>query len=142
MCEKCYWIRSKKFKHLEELMDDTRSRAVAVCCAWAERDSNFTATTMAEIALGVIAVEDFSGDCYALFDVDLWRFDDKSVAICKCPILQLYKLDVLAEMEVPGEITNISEMLVFAKARLVSTGRRFGRSPWYGEPRYFPHLRY
>jgi hypothetical protein len=99
----------------------------------------FRASRTAELAPGVVAVEDVSGECDALFDRSRWKYAiPQQWAIresrCGSSLLDDMNLGLLPGAGATRTIRTIEKMASFAKNHL-SAKTGYG---WYETPRFFP----
>lgn len=97
----------------------------------------YTPVRMAELAEGIIAVEDKSGECDALFDKNKWGFSDPELwgvdPEDENSTLNALGLDILEGFGRSPKVRSINSMFIFAKAEL---SPKEGQK-WHEEPKYF-----
>jgi len=100
-------------------MQNTRR---SVANHYAMLGDQFAPKRMAELAPGVIAVEDASGECDALFDSDRWTFNAPEIweypVAEESPLLRAAGLKILPGLGRFPEVNTIDEMVLFAKEQL------------------------
>lgn len=96
-------------------------------------------TKMAELAPGVVAVEDDSGECDVFFELDRWEFvypevwkRQKGEKIHKT--LKKGRLEVLPGMGTSNRVTTIGKALAFAQSQL---SPKDNETRWYDAPEVF-----
>jgi len=117
-------------------MDDTRERVIAHYREMAEQMPQYMPIRMAELAPGIIAVEDASGECDTLFDVDGWKFRTPEIwggQGPKSPTLGKRNLNVLEGLGRRPPVSNIRTMVGFAKDHIVPKNG----GAWHEEPMEF-----
>ncbi len=115
-------------------MDETRNNVVDHYRVLARREPEYYPVRMAELAPGVIAVEDKAGECDALFDIARWQFTrpelwEPTGSASESPILANRRLKVLSGLGRLPQVSTIEDMVAFAKTNL---------SPcWHDTPQFF-----
>ena len=87
---------------------------------------------MAELAPGVIAVEDTVGECEALFDIKLWAFKDPKMQHNGNHLANNFGLDVYESMGKEPHISTIKQMADFLKLHISPKGKQM----WHKKPRF------
>lgn len=93
----------------------------------------YAPTRMAELAPGVIAVEDASGECDALFDIEGWGFRNPELwggQEPRSPTLGGRNLNVLEGLGRSSRVSNIGAMVGFARDHIVPKNG----GVWHNEP--------
>lgn len=104
----------------------------------ARKQPRYSPTRMAELAPGVIAVEDQSGECDALFDVERWQFTnpqlwERGSGVTPSPLLKEAGLEVLEGVGRAPQVSTIEAMVGFARSHLSSKGKE----AWHSAPQFF-----
>ena len=118
-------------------MDATRSKVIRHYIIMSICMPQFAPHRMAELAPGVVAVEDLAGECDVFFDAARWVFknptfwepDYRSVS----QSLQTSGLKILEGLSRIPQITTIEEMSCFAQQHIVSTSQE----KWHASPIFF-----
>ena len=94
-------------------------------------------TSMAELAPGVVAVEDESGECDAFFDTNEWKYSNPIVwedaKKSEGYLFLTYGMKVLEGLGTVPKISSIIQMMGFAKTHISPTGVQ----TWHKEPIFF-----
>ena len=118
-------------------MDEMRQKAIKHYEKMACRQSQYTPTRMAELAPGVVAVEDESGECDALFDVERWEFTNPQLWAqdpeSESPLLKNSSLNVLEGVGRAPQVSTIEAMVSFARRHLSPKGKEM----WHKTPQFF-----
>lgn len=98
----------------------------------AVRMPQYAPTRMAELAPGVVAVEDESGECDALFDTERCKFARPELWRDDIPaMLNGTGLNVLESASCSSPIRTVEAMVGFARDHLVPA------VAWHEEPKFF-----
>ena len=118
-------------------MDEIRQKAVKHYEELARRQPQYSPTRMAELAPGVVAVEDQSGECDALFDVERWQFANPQLwerdPGSENPLLKKTGLKVLEGVGRAPQVSTIEAMVGFARSHLSPKGKEV----WHNAPQFF-----
>src|SRR3990167_375004 len=78
-----------------------------------QRSSKYAPVKMAELAPGVVAVKDISGECDTLFDTDEWRFTHPEIWDSEnlLPSLKKVGIGVLEGLGQTPRVSSIEEMV-------------------------------
>ena len=119
-------------------MDLTREKVINHYNRMTKENPKFSPKKMAELAIGVVAVEDNSGECAALFDRNLWEFTmpeiwEKSIKNNDTPLSKDVKLGVLEGLGGMPTVRTIKNMVNFAKEHLSSKENQ----AWHDAPEPF-----
>ena len=115
-------------------MDTIRPRVIQHYRELARRAPQYTPVRMAELAKGVVEVEDKAGECDALFNKALWRYTMPE--IWEGPEQEMLDSLNLAALEGAGTapvVCTIEDMVAFAKRHLSPKGAH----SWYDAPQFF-----
>jgi hypothetical protein len=88
---------------------------------------------MAELAPGVIAIEDEAGECDVMFNTEEWAFRYPDIWGDQKPMLKGDNMSVLEGVACSRPIMTIEEMVVFAKRHLIPTRSAM----WHPKPQFF-----
>lgn len=88
---------------------------------------DYTPLRMAELATGVVAVEDANRECDAYFDITLWRFTHPEIWEAKKDLNKL-GLEVLEGLGCFPPKRKIEDMAIFARKELISK--------WHDQPKF------
>lgn len=118
-------------------VNEMRQKAISHCRKVARQNLEYFPTRMAELAPGVIAIEDRAGECDALFDPERWQFNHprawKPDPNRQIPLLQDSGMEVLQGVGGVPQISTIEEMVDFAKKHLSATRDE----TWHDAPQFF-----
>ena len=118
-------------------MDEMRQKAIKHYEEVARRLPQYSPTRMAELAPGVVAVEDQSGECDALFDVERWQFTNPQLweqnPRSESPLLKKNGLKVLEGVGRTPQVSTIETMVSFARNHLSPKGKEV----WHSVPQFF-----
>ena len=118
-------------------MNEMRKKAIEHYRELASGQPQYSAKRMAELAPGVVAVEDQSGECDALFDTaqcqftnpKLWEREPES----ESPMLRKAGLKVLEGLGQAPQVSTIEDMVGFARRHLSLKGNQV----WHDTPQFF-----
>lgn len=103
----------------------------------ARRMPEYSPTRMAELAPGVVAVEDQAGECDALFDTEQWQFTRPELwegdPEHESPLLRNADLKVLEGVGRFPRVSSIEDMVGFARSNLSPKGDHV----WRDTPQFF-----
>ena len=118
-------------------MDEMRQKAIKHYQEVAHRQPQYSPSRMAELAPGVVAVEDHAGECDALFDVERWQFINPKLwerdPESESPLFKKAGLGVLEGVGKVPQVSTIEGMLSFARSHLSSKGNE----AWHEVPQFF-----
>lgn len=118
-------------------MNETRKKVIRHYHVLARIKPEYCPTRMAELAPGVVAVEDQSGECDVMFEKRLWRFTTpnlwRQARGSKSPMLHKTGLKVLQGVGRAPQVSIIEDMVDFAKRHLSPKGSH----TWRDAPLYF-----
>lgn len=115
-------------------MDEMRQKAIKHYKELAQRQPQYSQARMAELAPGVVAVEDQSGECDALFDTKRWQFTNPQLwARDESPLLKNSGMNVLEGVGKFPPVSTIEEIVGFARSQLSSRGGE----AWHDTPQFF-----
>ena len=120
-------------------MNDNRMRERSVK-HYRDMAPRYAATKMAELAPGVIAVEDAAGECDVLFDITLWEFTHKELwaGLDRSKMIEEEQLNVLEGIGRSPRVDTIEGMMRFAQSHLSPIGSH----TFHPEPIPFDHTQY
>lgn len=118
-------------------MDTMRQKAIQYYRKVARQLPQYAPTRMAELAPGVVAVEDAAGECDALFDGERWDYTNPEIwesdPETKSLALTGAGLKVLEGFGVAMRVRSIETMMLFAQSQL-SPKRQ---TAWHSVPQFF-----
>jgi hypothetical protein len=99
--------------------------------------AHYAATRMAELAPGIIAVEDKSNECDALFDVTMWKYTDEELwaGMDRTKMIMEEQFNVLEGVGSSNPVKTIEAMMGFARRHLSPIGRH----SFHDQPIVFDH---
>ena len=114
---------------------NTKQMQKAVVRHYALMDSQYAPLRMAQLAPGVIAVEDKSGECDAMFDTTQWRWTQPEIweRGGESGGVGRANLGVLQGIGRFPAVRDIESMVGFARANLTAIGSHV----WYAKPEIF-----
>ena len=118
-------------------MNEMRKKAVKYYRELAIKQPQYSATRMAELAPGVVAVEDGAGECDALFDVEQWQFTNPQLwerdPESESSMLRNEGLKVLEGVGRAPRVSSIEGMVDFARQHLSPKENQ----AWHDTPQFF-----
>ena len=117
-------------------MDTMRQKVIRYYEDMVSQAPQYTPTAMAELAPGVIAVVDQSGECDVCFDVHRWGFKDPQVwgpAESGSSQLRDAQMNILPGKGFSSDISDIASMAIAAKEHLSPKDD----AVWHDTPQYF-----
>lgn len=116
-------------------MTEMRVKVIAHFKRVARTQPQYKATRFAELAPGIIAVEDASGECDAFFDPKVWQFASPKFweGLPESPVLQKMGLRVLPGAACAPTVGTVGKMVWFAKHNLEPVDN----ATWHAEPQFF-----
>lgn len=118
-------------------MNEMREKVIRHYGDVALRMPKYSPKRMAEIAPGVVAVEDMAGECDALFDTEQWQFTYPQIwkqdPESESPLLRSTGLKVLEGVGRFPRVSTIEEMIGFARIHLSPKGDHV----WHDTPQFF-----
>lgn len=114
--------------------EEVRKRTISHYQWMKDAMPQYAPTRMAELAPGVIAVEDKSGECDAMFDIERWQFTSpkqwERAPESESPRLKSMGLNVLEGAGRAPRVSTIEAMVGFAKTHLSPKGNEV----WHNTP--------
>ena len=118
-------------------MHGVRKKVIEHYQVLARRDPKYTPVRMAELAPGIIAVEDASLECDAIFDAAQWKFRHPELwegdPENESPVLKSKGLRALEGVGRLPRVSTIEEMESFAKHHLTAKESL----AWHDKPEFF-----
>ena len=118
-------------------MDKMRQKAIDHYREFTRRQPQYSPTRMAELAPGIVAVEDQAGECDALFDIERWQFSNPQLweqdPKSESPLLKKAGLKVLEGVGRAPQVSTIEGMVSFARSQLSPKGNEI----WHETPQFF-----
>jgi hypothetical protein len=120
-------------------MDDMRERVIRYYAWVVTRQPEYMPLRMAELAPGIVAVEDRAGECDAIFDMARWKYTmpeiwARGTDMTKAQQMEAAGLEVLPGIGRFPAVVEINGMMEFARRHLSP----IGDTAWHQVPQFFP----